>query len=201
MAGKIQELLNEAGQISDSSVNDAERAFANDDETARFFDQVKQKMLDVREWDANSSASRYALFDAAGTDITGEPVEAGTFIRIALYASGKYDWVTVTHIHETTNEFVISVKPAHDTTERPPRMDVTSHFFQPTASNNFCLQRAGKVLKFYVIGLNEGQNTEFTSGLIETARNFAAANLGYYLGIQKTVWTEFCSNMLELEKD
>ena len=50
---------------------------------------------------------------------------------------------------------------------------------------------------FYVIGLREKQNTDRSGGIVESARNVAAANLGYYLGIQKSVWKEFCTNMLQ----
>jgi len=200
MDGKTQELLNEAEESADASINEAERAFAGEEEARRFWDHVKRKMLDVRDWGGSSSASDYALFDQFGNEITGQELEVGNFIRINLYGGGKYDWVRITNINETPNEFVITVKPTYDPTEQPQNPEVISHFFQPTATNNFCLQRTGSLLDFYVIGLNEKQNTSFTSGLLETARNVAAANLGYFLGIQKTVWTEFCTNMLELNE-
>lgn len=54
---------------------------------------------------------------------------------------------------------------------------------------------------FYVIGLNENPNTAFTDGLIETARNAAVANIGYYSGLQKKVWKEFCSNFLKTDDE
>lgn len=200
MDGKTQELLNEAEESSDASINEAERVFGSKDDAKRFFDHVKRKMLDIRDWGESSSTSSYALFDATGNEITGREIEIGNFIRINLYGGVKFDWVRLTHIHETPNEFVITLKPTYDPTQHPPDPDVISHFFQPTATNNFCLQRTRNLLDFYVIGLDEKQNTSFTSGLLETARNVAAANLGYFLGIQKTVWTEFCSNMLELDE-
>lgn len=200
MDGKTQELLNDAENIPDASVNDAERVFADEDEAKSFFEHVKSKMLDVREWSEKSSVSAYALFDPVGNEISDQGIEVGNFIRISVYGGGKYDWVRVTHIYQTPNEFVITVRPSYDPTEQPPNPDVISHFFEPLATNNFCLQRSGQTLEFYVIGINEKQNTSFTSGLLETARNVAAANLGYYLGLQKAMWTEFCTNMLELEE-
>jgi hypothetical protein len=200
MDGKTQELLRDAENIADASINNAERTFADEAEAERFFDHVKRKMLNISEWGEKSSVSGYAMFDAAGNEITDREIGVGNFVRISVYGGGKYDWVRVTHIHETPNEFVITVKPSYDPTEQPPNPDVISHFFEPLATNNFCLQRTGETLSFYVIGINERQNTSFTSGLLETARNVAAANLGYYLGLQKAMWTEFCSNMLELEE-
>ncbi len=32
--------------------------------------------------------------------------------------------------------------------------------------------------------------------MIESARNAAVANVGYYSGLQDKVWKEFCSNAL-----
>jgi hypothetical protein len=46
----------------------------------------------------------------------------------------------------------------------------------------------------YVIGLNERLNSGHTSGMIETVRNTAVANIGYYLGIQKAEWKKFCES-------
>ena len=40
-----------------------------------------------------------------------------------------------------------------------------------------------------------------SSNPIEAARNIATANLGYYLGIQKAMWKDFCKNFLEIEEE
>jgi hypothetical protein len=63
------------------------------------------------------------------------------------------------------------------------------------------VQRNGKTVAFYVIGLNEKQNTKFTDSVIESARNAAIANIGYYSGVQKFVWKQFASNFLATEEE
>jgi hypothetical protein len=123
------------------------------------------------------------------------------FIRISLYGAGKYDWVQVVSITDEPGEFIVTVKPSHDPTERPVNLDSISHFFGPEATNNFCVQKAEKTVAFYVIGLDEHQNTKFTDGLIESARNSAVANIGYYTGLQKGVWKEFCKNFLSTDEE
>jgi hypothetical protein len=201
MSDKIDELIDQAKSLGDeASLICESKELTNEDEGRRFYDVVKSRMLDVREWDKSSTASTYALFDESGNEITGRDLEIGTFIRILVHGSGKYDWVKVNHIYETPREFVITVQPSHDPTEKPLQPDVISHFFRPDSRNNFCLRRDGKKLDFYVIGINEKVNTQFTDGLLETVRNTAAANLGYYLGLQKTMWKEFCSNMIGDER-
>lgn len=197
MADKIEELIEDANSLGDeASVTFAAREFDNEGECRRFYEIVKARMFDIRQWSESSSVSSYALFDENGVDISGQPVEIGRFIRIAVYGSGKYDWVRVANIYEVPSELVITVQPSFDPTERPPKPEVVSHFFRQDSRNNFCLKRGGKTLTFYVIGINEKVNTRFTDGVLETVRNTAAANLGYYLGLQKAMWKGFCSNML-----
>jgi hypothetical protein len=158
-------------------------------------------MLQIAEWNENSSPTEYGLFDESGSDVRSEPISVGKFIRIGLYGGGKYDWVRVVEILDEPDELVISVKPIFDPTERPQDRSSISHFFGPEGENNFCLQRHEKTVSFHVIGLNEKQNTGFTDGLIESARNAAIANVGYYSGLQDKVWKEFCSNFLRTNKE
>ena len=92
------------------------------------------------------------------------------------------------------------MRPSYDPTDDPVDKSVTSHFFGPEATNNFCILRDGETVAMYVIGLDEKQNTKFADGLIESGRNAAVANFGYYSGLQSKVWEEFCKNFLELDE-
>ena len=199
----IERLLKAANSSTegDTSVNLAKRIFLEQADCDAVFQLTRTRLLSIDEWNKSSSATSYELFDAHGTALGSEPIAIGRFIRISLYGSGKPDWVRVLEIQDHPDEFVLTVKPSYDPTERPADTSATSHFFGPEATNNFCVQRVGKTLAFYVIGLNEHQNTKFTDSLIESARNAAVANVGYYSGLQKTVWKEFCSNMIGSGKE
>jgi hypothetical protein len=199
----IERLLKAANSSTegDTSVNLAKRIFLEQAECDAVFHLTRTRLLSIDEWNKSSTATSYELFDESGTVLKSEPIDVGRFIRIGLYGSGKYDWVRVLEIRDESDEFVLTVKPSYDPTERPPDTSATSHFFGPEATNNFCVQRVGKTLAFYVIGLNEHQNTKFTDSLIESARNAAVANVGYYSGLQKTIWKEFCSNMIGSGKE
>jgi len=194
----IERLLKAANSSTegDTSVNFAKRVFLEQSECDAFFELTCSHLLDISEWNKHSSATGYELFNQNGV-VTSEPISVGAFIRIALYGSGKYDWVRVISILDEADEFVLTVKPSWDPTNAPIDPDSISHFFGPGAVNNFCVQRIGKTVAFYVIGLDEHQNTRFTDGLIESARNAAVANVGYYSGLQKAVWKQFASNFLE----
>jgi hypothetical protein len=202
-SGTIEKLLERANSSTegDTSVNLSKRSFLNEAECRGFYEATKSKLLDIDEWNKNSSATEYELFDETGSAVETRPISPGLFIRIGLYGSGKYDWVRVISITDEANEFILKVKPAHDPTDRTSDPDSTSHFFGPEAENNFCVQLNDKTVAFYVIGINEKQNTRFTDGLIESARNVAVANIGYYSGLQKTVWKQFASNFLKTDEE
>ena len=198
----IESLLEAANSApeNDSSINMEKRIFTTAPLSDDFFAMTRKRMVDIEEWKKNSSVTDYDLFDESGGEVNSQPISIGKFIRIALYGTGKYDWVEVDEIVDRPNEFVIIVRPSHDPTQ-PDERDSVSHFFGPDARNHFCLQLNDKTVAFYVIGLHEKQNTKFTDGLIESARNAAVANIGYYSGLQKGVWKEFCTRMLQSDEE
>jgi hypothetical protein len=204
--GKIQKLLEQAARQKDStpqysSVSGAERIFSNKAEAEELFSYLREKLFRIERWNDESVISSFALVDKNGTLAPPEKLaEVGDFIKITLPASGKDDWVKIIDIHVSPDEVVLTVQPSHNPTDKENEK-TTSHFFTDDSTNNFCLQITDKKLSFYVIGLNEKTNTEETGGIIETARNVATANLGRYLGIQKTQWKSFCENFLEVEKE
>ncbi len=201
MNSKIENLLKQANSSAsaDSSVNFAKRRFSDKAEAEKFFDVVKLKLLNLEEWNAKSSAASYELFDESGEVRADKTLETGRFIRISIPTTGKGDWVKIIGIYEAASEFVITVQPSYNPTETPVDKTVTSHFYSREARNNFCLQRNETAVVCYVIGFDEKQNTTDTKNLLETVRNAAAANFGYFSGIQKGMWKDFCQNFLEIE--
>lgn len=199
MQSKTIEALLKAANSSpetDTSVNSAKRFFEDVGEAERFFREARSRLFRIDQWKQLSSATDYDLYRDDGTQANDEPISIGLFIRISLYGGGKYDWVRVTSITDEPEEVVITVKPSFDPTAPSDEQNSISHFFGPEATNNFCLQHHESTVSLYVIGLNEHTNTKFADGLIETARNMAVANVGYYSGLQKAIWKEFCSNFL-----
>src|SRR5215204_4123326 len=201
-SSKIESLLRAANSSdrNDTSINLAKRVFLEESEASAFFQYKRSALFQISEWKKNSSVTEYDLFDEAGKLANGDTISIGKFIRIALYGSGKYDWVRVMEIFDEQSETVLVITPSHDPTKESGDSSI-SHFFSPEAVNNFCIQLNDKTVAFYVIGLDEHQNTKFTDGLIETARNAAVANIGYYSGLQKGVWKEFCIKFLEADDE
>lgn len=202
MSGKIQNFLHRASkEPNTSSVSFAKRTFSDENQAEAFFLEVKEKLLNLENWNKNAGLSSFELFDENGDVKADKAICNDDFERISLKGSGKYDWVKVIDIYEDENEFVITVKPTYDPTGDNPDKTKVSHFFTDKATNNFCLQNDDKSVALYVIGLNEKQNVSETENVIETTRNIAVANLGSYLGIQKGEWTTFCENFLSSQKE
>jgi len=207
MNSKIRELLDRAAAIIDSSedkmssVARAERQCATKQEAEKCFGELREKLFRVERWNAHSGLTSFELFDDAGESCRRDAAKTGDFIKITLSGSGKSDWVKIINIDQSPDEIVLTVQPSYNPTEDEPDKAVTSHFFTRESTNNFCLQRTGEIINFYVIGLDEKSNTRDTNNIIETARNVATANLGHYLGIQKGEWTTFCTNFLEVEAE
>lgn len=207
MLGKTQILLDKAAAITEysedkmSSIACAERRFASEVDAEKAFDTLRAKLFQIEKWNAHSGLTTYVLFDQAGNAAIGAQAKTGDFIKITLVGSGKSDWVKIMPIDEAPDEVIITVQPSHNPTEEVPDASVISHFFVSESTNNFCLQRSGSTINFCVVGLDEKTNTRDTNNILETARNAATANIGHYLGIQKSEWKLFCTNFLEIEPE
>jgi len=138
----IETLLEAANSASegDTSLNLAKGQLSEEQAAGEVFEITRARLLQIEEWKKNSTVTDYDLFSGRGDPMNGEEIEVGSLIRIALYGSGKYDWVRVQSIINDPEEFVITVKPSHDSTATPPDPASISHFFGPQASNNLCLQ-------------------------------------------------------------
>lgn len=207
MKNKISILLTEAERqskspdVEKSSLAQATRQFTTASEAEANFKRLRGKLFHIEKWNRESGVSHFELFDENGNKIKDRDATVNDFIKITLPGTGKSDWVKIIEIHDIPDEVVLTVQPTYNPTEKTPDKTITSHFFTQDSRNNFCLGRDRETLNFYVIGLSEMSNTEKTNNILETARNFAAANLGHYLGFQKGEWTIFCRNFLEIEQD
>ncbi len=194
---KTDNLLVRAKQNkNESSISCADKKFADETRARQVFSSLKTKLLDIDEWNSHSLLSSYNIFDEQGKSLENEKLAVGVFVRISLKGTIKYDWIKVINNDETTDEFIITVQPTYDPTEKEVDKTVVSHFFTDESTNNFCLSRKGETVALYVIGLNEKQNTHETKNTLEIVRN-VAVNLGSYLGIQNGEWEKFCHHFIE----
>jgi len=203
--GRTQGLLqqaerqNDSSTPEDSSVTVATRVFPSVEAAEKAFSRFHKKLLQIERWNAHSEISSFELFDKSGGAQNEKIARVGDYIKVTLPGSGKDDWVKITEIDESPDEIILIVKPSHDPTSAE-NAETTSHFFTAAATNNLCLQKENSTINFYTVGLNEKANTTETGGILETVRNYATANLGCFLGIQKAHWKTFCDNFLEIEK-
>ena len=207
MTNKINALLKQASREKESataeksSVACASRRFPSASEAIAAFKKLKEKLFDIDRWNDESGITSFKLFDENGILRRNKIAARADYIEVTLPGSGKSDWVKITEIHLTANEAAVTVQPSTNPTEKASDEMTVSHFFTNESTNNFCLERIEETLNFCVIGLHEKTNVVDTQNILETVRNFATANLGYYLGIQEGEWKTFCENFLDDKKD
>ena len=113
----MQELLDQAAQQSKqnssagSSVACANRAFVHNSEAENIFARLKQKLLQIKEWNEKSALTSFQLFDSGGVARQEKTAAVNDFIRLDLHGSGKYDWVKIIGVKDATDETVLTVKP------------------------------------------------------------------------------------------
>lgn len=199
MDNEIQRLLDlAANDKNHSSVSFAERVFPGDETAKTAFSALKEKARNVNVWNKVAALNSFKLYNEDGSEQTSPIISENLLMRLSLKGSGKYDWVKIERIVENENLIFITVKPTSNPTDEDADKARTSHFFTAESNNNFCLLKDADKVSFYVIGLNEKQNTSEAKNTLEVIRNVATANIGSYLGIQKAEWETFCSNFLDL---
>lgn len=195
----IENLIIEANSDQKhSSVSEAEIEFDEKIKATSAFGKYKKNLLNLECWNQAGNLSSYELFDVQGEIVRTRQLKENLLLRISLKGSGKYDWVKIIDISETQETVIVTVQPTFDPNKSETK--TVSHFFTEEARNNFCLRLMDKKVIFYIIGLNEKQNVAQTNDFVEAIRNWVAANVGSYLGIQKSEWTTFANNFLRGNK-
>ena len=198
---KFQKLLNAAhSDQENSSISSAKRVFPTAGGAVEAFADYRTKIFNLNIWNQIAGIMSFEIFDGSGKVIFDKTIRKNSFLRLSMTGSLKYDWVKVIDITQAEAEIIIRVRPSFDPTEQETERAEASHFFTSKATNNFCLLIDKATVLFYVIGLNESQNTAETKNTFETIRNVITANVGSYLGIQQSEWESFCHKFLGLSR-
>lgn len=172
-------------------------------EARRFFQQVKERLLNVNGWHAfaGSLSAEFQLTDPAGNPVDRLPQKEDYF-RISIPAPGiqtgeGYDWVQVEEIVERAEgdeEFTfVRVRPASNPLN--DRSDV-AHFYTDEATSNFIVKRKGHTVSAGVYGRNEKPNVSAAENLLDKVRN-AIVGTGGVTGFSKLQWKALVNGLLE----
>lgn len=166
----------------------SEKKFATYIEAQEFFKVVKQRLMNVNQWDETCKApsSVFKLMNDKCQQVVGL-VKEEDFIRIDIPGPGSkvgdgYDWVRVETITEQQNideELVsITVRPSHHPLNSQAE---TAHFFKDEATSTFQVIRKGNTVFAEIHGRNEMPNTA-TTNLFDKLRNMVigcCAKIGF----------------------
>ncbi|ERJ57296.1 hypothetical protein [Sphingobacterium paucimobilis] len=162
-------------------------------DSARFFEQAKTKLLDINNWHqiTGRPSAEFQIMDSFGLPLD-RTVERGDYIRIDIPGPGLpsadgYDWVQVESIDKQSEgqnqRLTLTLRPSPDPTNEHTD---TAHFFKRLATSSILLEQTGKRIFIHYAGRNEIINTD-NSSILDNFRNFMVG-LGAKMGASFPQW-------------
>ncbi len=141
--------------------------FENGEETKKFFEIVKERLLNVNSWHelTGAATAEFQLVDQDGKEVNRQ-VKKGDYFKIDVpgpgSASGEgYDWVKVedvkTALEADTESVGIRVRPCPN----PQNTDHdVAHFYSEESTSNFVVAREGNRITAGIYDRNTKYNHE-----------------------------------------
>jgi hypothetical protein len=178
-------------------------AFKSSEQACEFYEEVKERLLDVNRWAKISDlpSASFQLCDSTGAEVHRN-VKLGDYFKINIPAPGivtgeGFDWVKVELIHEEqvngTDIMSMRVRPAPNPNTPEPEV---AHFFSDKSTSTFQIRRVGKEVFAEVHGRNEEPNTK-TGNLLDNARN-SVVGLGATMGLSVPQWKGLVSGLVKI---
>lgn len=155
----------------------AKLEMATEAEAVHFFQQVKERLLDVNRWKeiAGGGMSDFFLTDEAGNHVQRKAT-SGDRIKIDIPGPGSsqgggYDWVTIEEIKlQVLDDAEILSMRARPSANPLRPSDDTAHFLTEDATSTFQVKRVGRTIYAEEHGRNEVPNTD-TDSTLDNIRN------------------------------
>ncbi|WP_439883298.1 hypothetical protein ACSX1A_09015 [Pontibacter sp. MBLB2868] len=178
------------GEETKNKIHSQEHEYPNEATAIKEYEKSKQKLFDINLWShLEGINSTFELYDQRGRKTDAIKPEVGYFIKIILPGSGIENWVQLTDIHVEENLAEFTVHPSEKPDERNDGEKVIKHFFIKEASSTFRVERRGKKLIGYEIGLNEGINNQGEEAGDRALLNTLTAE-GGWAGVQALQWNK-----------
>nr|WP_068891944.1 hypothetical protein [Pedobacter panaciterrae] len=178
------------------------REMASEAEAILFFKTVKDRLLDVNQWDkiAGGAMSNFFL-----TDSNGNPVERratrGDRIKINIPGPGTqagsgYDWVEIEEIKEQhlNGSEILSMQARPASNPLNLNEDI-AHFLTEAATSTFQVKRIGNIIYAEEHGRNEVPNNQ-TSNTVDNVRN-TFVGWGAKIGFSYPQWKALVKGLLD----
>lgn len=178
------------GEETKNKTHSREHEYPTEEAAIKEFEESKRKLFDINLWShLEGINSTFELYDQRGRRTDSIHPEVGYFIKIILPASKIENWVKITDIHVEENLAEFTVHPSEKPEERNDEEKVIEHFFIKEASSTFRVERRGKTLIGYEIGLNEGINNQGEEAGDRALLNTLTAE-GGWAGVQALQWNK-----------
>lgn len=181
--------------------SEASIVISNDVDPGKFYNQVKERLLNVNGWHhlAGAVSAKFQAIDSAGKEVE-RPVEIGDYMRIDIPGPGSkagdgYDWVKVEVIEEQTENEMQSIGFRVRPTTNPLSQDQSiAHFYGDSATSIFIITREGNTITASIIDRNLLPNTNPES-LMDKIRD-TAIGLSAIGGFAKIQWQNLADGLV-----
>jgi len=174
------------------------------EECVERFKIARDRLLEVNHWHelGGPFSANFILTDRNG-HVQHHKAREGDHIRIDLPGPGSktgdgYDWVEIEKIEDRCTKsgnsayVAIRVRPSSNPQDYDNKV---AHFFGPTATSSFVVERVGSRIKASVYGRNEIPNVS-SRGFMDKVRNALVA-VGATLGLSKPQWKGLVKGLLK----
>lgn len=174
--------------------------YENEDKASKVFNDQKRKFLNIDDWTKLSDIENlsFSHYDEAGNKIARE-AKVKDFIKIDLPGPVPTNWVQIDNLQSLPDKVEISLRPSYDPTEKPPKKDVTAHFFDRETVNNLSFERKDNRLIAEVRGVSEVVNNQGKESGDKSFINTTIA-LGGWAGLQEKQWNSFTKSLTSTER-
>lgn len=178
--------------------------FPSIDEARAFFQQCKQRLLNINGWSklGGKASADFKLADKDGNEVQRSVAERGDHFKIDIPGPGTitgegYDWVKIEDIEDSTDgtedQEVVALRVRPTGNPNNDKTDV-AHFFTDEATSSFIVQRKGNVVSAEVHGRNEKPNTAADAVIDKTRNTMVAA--GAMAGFSEVQWKSLVNGLL-----
>ncbi|WP_285008492.1 hypothetical protein [Pedobacter faecalis] len=186
-----------------SEMNAVERrTFDSEQEAMAFFEQVKNRMLDVNQW-ANMAKLPMSTFQLIGSSrVRAERLAVdGDYIRIDVPGPGTlagcgYDWVRIERIsaqkYPNVDVLTMTVRPSVNPMNDDQNI---AHFLKDSATSTFQVKRIGKEVFAEEHARNEVPNTS-TTHTLDNIRN-TLVGWSAKIGLSYPQWKGLVKGLLD----
>lgn len=189
------------GKRTKDKVYTSQSDYETEDAAKEAFTRTKVKLFDVNGWsNMPGITSAFTLYDASGSKKTASIPEVGDYVYIDLPGPTPENWVEIIAVADLDDIAELVVSPSPNPNAKGEEVTQIKHFFIEEATSTYRVERKGKSIMAWEIGLEEGINMgEKAAGRGLINAFIAEGGWAFFQKIQWQKLTDYLVHKIEAE--